>query len=236
MCLYSSNMWNLKGRGQRQRRYSRQNLNGGVGLHGYTDGTGRTLLSYRPSLAAKTVKLVRTGHFQSSWINAILLHLCLPVALSDTYPEGMYRHTTTPPWITRGWVEDVPRMEQSKTSVPPGFFLWGAGVFVCVPRLPLLPMLGSLASAIQLYSGGMETGLRSPGTTNQQSEYWLRGGVAGRWWLRQCGRQLGERTSERCVQVRGHCTIQGLLCVYLTEPNLWILLWLCYSSLLLLDR
>lgn len=56
-------------------------------------------------------------------------------------------------------------------------------VCVSVPRLPLLPMLGSLASAIQLYSGGMETGLRSPGTTNQQSECWLgggRGGVAGR--------------------------------------------------------
>lgn len=51
---------------------------------------------------------------------------------------------------------------------------------VCVPRLPLLPMLGSLASAIQLYSGGMETGLRSPGTTNQQSESRLWGwGVGG---------------------------------------------------------
>lgn len=48
-------------------------------------------------------------------------------------------------------------------------------VCVCVPRLPLLPMLGSLASTIQLYSGGMETGLRSPGTTNQQSESLLWG-------------------------------------------------------------
>lgn len=53
-------------------------------------------------------------------------------------------------------------------------------ICVCVPRLPLLPMLGSLASAIQLYSGGMETGLRSPGTTNQQSECWL-GGGGGVW-------------------------------------------------------
>lgn len=62
------------------------------------------------------------------------------------------------------------------------FYFSGVQVcFVCVPRLPLLPMLGSLASAIQLYSGGMETGLRSPGTTNQQSAYWLPGGVAGRW-------------------------------------------------------
>lgn len=66
-------------------------------------------------------------------------------------------------------------------------------VCVCVPRLPLLPMLGSLASAIQLYSGGMETGLRSPGTTNQQSESRLGGGEGGRvgvgWvgWVLQRG-------------------------------------------------
>lgn len=89
-------------------------------------------MSYRSSLAAKTVKLVRTGHSRSSWINAILLHSCLPVALSDTCPEGMYRHTTTPPWTTGGWVEDVSRMEQSKTSGPPGFFFSGVQVRLCV--------------------------------------------------------------------------------------------------------
>lgn len=138
MLLYSSNMWNLEGRGQRQRRYSRENLNGGVGLHSYTDGTGGTLVSYRSSLAAKTVKLVRTGHFRSSWINAVLLHSSLPVALSDTCPEGMYRHTTTPPWTTGGWVEDVSRMEQSKTSGPPGFFSLGCRcVCVCTSAPPL---------------------------------------------------------------------------------------------------
>lgn len=123
-------MWNLKGRGQRQRRYSRQNLNTGAGLYWWYGGG--TLLKCRPSLAAKTVKLVRTGHSQSSWINAILLHLCLPVAPSDTYPEDMYRHTTTPPWRTRGWAEDVSRMEQSKTSVPPGFISLGCRCVLCV--------------------------------------------------------------------------------------------------------
>lgn len=86
----------------------------------------------------------------------------------------------------------------------PAFCLWGAGAFVCVPRLPLLPMLGSLASAIQLYSGGMETGLRSPGTTNQQSEYWLRGGVAGRWWLRD---SVGD--NQESGRVRGVCRRGG---------------------------
>lgn len=192
MWLYSSNMWNLKERGQRQRRYSRQNLIGGVRLR------------YRSSLAAKTGKLVRTGHFHSSWVNAILLHLGLPVAPSDTYPESMYRQTTTPPWITRRWAEDASRMEQSKTSVPPGFFSLGCSVFVCVPRLPLLPMLGSLASAIQLYSGGMETGLRSPGTTNQQSEYWPRGWCWGKMVAeRQCGRHW------ESGRVRGVCRWEG---------------------------
>lgn len=80
-------------------------------------------------------------------------------------------------------------MEQSTAPVRPVcvegaaffFFLFFVCTCVCVsvPRLPLLPMLGSLASAIQLYSGGMETGLRSPGTTNQQSECWLGGGSGG---------------------------------------------------------
>lgn len=79
-------------------------------------------------------------------------------------------------------------------------------VFVCVPRLPLLPMLGSLASAIQLYSGGMETGLRSPGRTNQQSESRLRGEGVGVSQVteRQRGRQLEGWTGKtKCVQVWG---------------------------------
>lgn len=63
---------------------------------------------------------------------------------------------------------------------------------MCVPRLPLFPMLGSLASAIQLYSGGMETGLRSPGTTNQQSESRLEGGS----WVGKVS--LGGVTGGRC--------------------------------------
>lgn len=129
----------------------------------------------------------------------------------------MYPHTTTPPWITRGWAEMYWAEYGAKHGTSPThlcerdcrvfFFFVCTCVCVSVPRLPLLPMLGSLASAIQLYSGGMETGLRSPGTTNQQSECWLgggRGGVAGRHWLRD---SVGH--SWRGGQVRGVCRWGG---------------------------
>lgn len=116
-------------------------------------------------------------------------------------------------------------MEQSAAPVRPVRVKCVRGsVFECVcvcvrvPRLPLLPKLGSLASAIQLYSGGMETGLRSPGTTNQQSESRLGGGSGGcrgkAVTERQRGRQLEGWTGEtKCVQVRGkeRETLEGLL-------------------------
>ncbi|TNN21684.1 hypothetical protein EYF80_068204 [Liparis tanakae] len=64
-------------------------------------------------------------------------------------------------------------------------------------------MLGSLASAIQLYSGGMDTGLRSPGTTNQQSESRLGGrGVVGVGGGEAVNRETAWETAGRGGQVR----------------------------------
>lgn len=92
------------------------------------------------------------------------------------------------------------KQSTSLNSVCEGCALACIGVCVCVPRLPLLPMLGSLASAIQLYSGGMETGLRSPGSTNHQSDSLLWGRNWG-WGVlqdaateRQSGTQLVGQT------------------------------------------
>lgn len=156
-------------------------------------------MSYRSSLAAKTVKLVRTGHSRSSWINSLaFVFTCRAVWYMPWRYVSTHNHTTMDN-RRMSWrcVENGAKQDIGTTRL---FFLWGAGAFVCVPRLPLLPMLGSLTSAIQLYSGGMETGLRSPGTTNQQSEYWLRGGVAGRWWLRD---SVGD--NQESGRVRGVC-------------------------------
>lgn len=95
------------------------------------------------------------------------------------------------------------KQSTSLNSVCEGCALACIGVCVCVPRLPLLPMLGSLASAIQLYSGGMETGLRSPGSTNHQSDSLL-WGRNWRWGVlqdaatkRQSGTQLVGQTGGR---------------------------------------
>ena len=75
-------------------------------------------------------------------------------------------------------------------------------------------MLGSLASAIQLYSGGMETGLRSPGTTNQQSESRLWGRELGclrkAVTERQCGRQLEGWTGGKMCAGEGEGTEDSL--------------------------
>lgn len=97
------------------------------------------MLRYGPGLAAKREKLVRTGRFQSSCRNAIPLHLCLPVARSDTYPADMYRHTTTPPWKPEDELKMCREWSKARHRNHPAFFFF-SGVQVC-----LCVYLGSLS-------------------------------------------------------------------------------------------
>lgn len=134
----------------------------------------------------KTVEQVRISHveiptFPEQLYKCNFLAFML-VSHSVRYIPGWYvsRHNHSTMKNQR-WTEMCCVWSKAWRSIWSVFLL----VFVCecVPRLPLLPMLGSLASAIQLYSGGMETGLWSPGMTNQQSESPRKGG--GVWCCRR---------------------------------------------------
>lgn len=132
----------------------------------------------------KTATLVRIGHIEMPWFPERLykcnflafMFICHSVGYIPGRYVSSHNHTTMDnqrmSWNVLSWAwSKAQRQSDPFLLCVPGAVILHIHVFcVCVPRLPLLPMLGSLASTIQLYSGGMETGLRSPGTTNQQSE------------------------------------------------------------------
>ena len=191
----------------------------------------RNLARIQIESRCKTVRLVRIGHIEIPSFPE-RLYKCNFLAFMFThrsvgYIPGRYvsshNHTTMDnqrmSWNVLSWVWSKAR-HQSDPFVFEGKCVFYACLCVCVPRLPLLPMLGSLASAIQLYSGGMETGLRSPGRTNQLSESLLWGegvGVSrlrdslGDSWRggqeRQGVCRWGGGTGEYDVQGKGHMAL-----------------------------